>query len=169
MRFRMKKPDGHEYTLDCHPEILLARRVRGRSRFPKIGQKFRVVSKLDGSAYTETLVGYVDKVPLRVLSTWCRGHRSYAMGINPVQRIEALKADAAAGLTGVDYDPKTGDAIFSSRGARKRFCEFHGFKDRNGSYSDPQALDPREREIRGLPPTAEQLRMEQIEREYAGV
>lgn len=165
----MKQPDGREYTLDCHPEVLLRRRVCGKSKEPRVGQKFKRISKLDGSVIVETLVGFVMKVPLKVLSTWCRGFRCDALGINPTQRLNALKTDAAAGLSGVDYDEKTGEAIFSSRGAYKRYAEHHGFIQKNAGYGDAQPLDMRERDIRGLPFTAEQLRMQQIEKEYAGV
>src|ERR1051326_2133429 len=118
MKFRMRKPSGIEYNLECHEEQLLLSRAKGKGP-AKVGQKFRRISQLDGSEYFDTLVGFITTVDLKVLSTWCRGHRSDACGINPDQRIEALKADAEAGLRGVDYDEKTGEAIFSSRGAYK--------------------------------------------------
>lgn len=149
MKFRMRNAEGREYTIECHEQQLLTRRVRGKGPI-KVGQKFSKQSGFGGKI-TETLVGFVTKVPLKVLSTWARGFRSDAAGINPDQRLDALKADAAQGLTGVDYDPKTGEAIFSSRGAYKRYCEANALFDRNGGYGSPQKRDNRERDIRGLP------------------
>jgi hypothetical protein len=157
----MRKPSGAEYTLDCHEEQLLLSRKKGKGPV-KAGQKFRRVSKLDGSVYYDTLVGFVTVVGLKVLSTWRRGiFKSDAAGINPVQRMAALRRDAEQGLSGVDYDPKTGEAIFSSRGAYKRYCEANALFDRNGGHGAPCKRDNREREILGLPllpePEAPQL------------
>jgi len=154
MKYRMRTPEGQEYTLECNPAVLLEKRVQGDGPL-RIGETFRRLSKLDGTIIHDTLVGLVVTVPLGVLSTWCRGFRSDAMGINPVQRLDALREDARLGIGGVDYDEKTGQAIFSSPGVYKRYCEAHGFYDRNGGYGSPQKRDPREREIRGLPQMAE--------------
>ena len=63
--------------------------------------------------------------------------KSYSAGINPKQISAAMEADRRMGVP-IDYDPKTGDAIFTSPGQRQRYCEAHGIYDLNGGYSDPQ-------------------------------
>lgn len=61
---------------------------------------------------------------------------SDAMAVHPSQ---AKEAHALAQKLGVPTDfTKAGQPIFSDANHRKRFCEAHGFYDRNGGYSDPQ-------------------------------
>lgn len=63
--------------------------------------------------------------------------KSAATGVEVHQIPEAMAHDRENGLK-VDYDPKTGDAIYTSRGQRKKHVESLGMYDRNGGYSDPQ-------------------------------
>lgn len=63
--------------------------------------------------------------------------KSYSAGVNPKQIQEAMAADRRMGVS-IDYDPKTGDAIFTSAAQRKRYSEAHGLYDLNGGYGDPQ-------------------------------
>lgn len=149
-KYRLRRRSGSEFTLECHEDLLRKRRVRGRGPI-NVGDRFRFDGKLDEPHFTAELVSLKVKVVPSVLATWGRGFRSDAMGINPDQRMEAVAADQAQGLRGVDYDEKTGEAIFSSRGAYKRYCEAHGFFDRNSGYSGAKKRDSREREILGLP------------------
>lgn len=55
------------------------------------------------------------------------GFRSDAMGINPDQIKEQVAADRRAGVTGVKYDRRTGEAIYESRDARAKHLKAHGF------------------------------------------
>ena len=59
------------------------------------------------------------------------------MGVHPSQVTEARSADERLGVP-INYDKKTGEAIYESATQRKKHCEAHGFFDRNGGYSDPQ-------------------------------
>lgn len=52
--------------------------------------------------------------------------RSDAMGINPKQYDEAMKIAPA----GVDYDKKTGEAIYTNYAAKKRHMKQLGFYER---------------------------------------
>jgi len=61
---------------------------------------------------------------------------SDAVGVNPTQRIEAM---AHAKKIGVPTEfNNEGQAVFTSRMHRKKYCEAIGYFDRNGGYSDPQ-------------------------------
>lgn len=150
-RYRLQRmDDGTEYTRECDKHFLLSRAMEPTETLKK-GQLFRFISRLDPDDWwIEKLVEIKPKVVATTLSTWGRGFRSDAMGINPEDRIDQLNSDAARGLRGVDYDPNTGEAIFSSRGAYRKYCEANGFFDRNGGYSGAQKLDERECEIRGI-------------------
>ncbi len=66
----------------------------------------------------------------------CWPMKSLAMGVHTSQIKEAMERNKKAGVTGVTYDPKTGDAILSDRGARRDLMRVHGFHDRNGGYGD---------------------------------
>ena len=63
--------------------------------------------------------------------------RSDAMGVHPSQVKEARAADERLGVP-IQYDKKTGEAVYESKSQRKKHCEAHGFFDRNGGHSDPQ-------------------------------
>jgi hypothetical protein len=63
---------------------------------------------------------------------------SQAAGCLPKQVKSFREQAQKEGLTGVDFCPKTGDAIFESKGQRRKYLEARGFFDRNGGYSDPQ-------------------------------
>ena len=49
------------------------------------------------------------------------------------------EAEAHAESIGVptEFDKESGDAIFRSRGHRKRYCRACGFHDKDGGYGDP--------------------------------
>ncbi|MHB1950125.1 MAG: hypothetical protein ACYCQK_01470 [Acidiferrobacteraceae bacterium] len=145
--YRMRRDDtGSEYTRVCDRALLEARMISKRFR---IGAKFRCISQLDGGEYTESLIGMGYKGKARTKAFLLK---SDAMGINPDQKIEAMKADEALGVK-VEYDD-AGRAIFRSKGQYKRYAEAHGFYDRNAGYSEPKRRDEREREIMGLPQVA---------------
>jgi len=61
---------------------------------------------------------------------------SDAVGVNPDQRTEAMKHASSIGVP-TEFNSK-GQAVFTSAGHRKRYCEAIGFIDRNAGYSDPQ-------------------------------
>ena len=79
--------------------------------------------------------------------------RSDCAGINPIQIPAQMAEDARVGVK-IDYDPKTGEAIFQSAQQRKRWAEAHGMyvvtKKGTSSSMDPVRLDDREREIRAM-------------------
>lgn len=166
-KFRMLVvKSGEEYTLDCAVELLAARKV-GRGPVA-VGDRFRRVSKLDGSAIIEKLLKIdaprINVDDLRALHNGTWPMRSDTLAIDPDQYVEAMEADAELGVP-IQYDQQTGEAIFTSPGQFRRFCEAHGYYARNGGYQDPKRLDQRERETRGLPavgvpgnPWQEQLR-----------
>ena len=58
-----------------------------------------------------------------------------ATGGNPEQIPEAIAAAAKAGVK-IDFDRKTGEAIYESRAQRKAYCQFMGFYDRSGTWGD---------------------------------
>lgn len=62
---------------------------------------------------------------------------SCAMGVGIDQVQEAQEYSRKIGVP-TEFDSQTGDAIFTSPAHRKRYCEAHGFIDRNGGFSDPQ-------------------------------
>jgi hypothetical protein len=62
--------------------------------------------------------------------------RSIALGVPPSQVEDAQREAAAVGVP-TEYDPRTGEAIFTSRGHRKRLCEKLGYFDRDAGYGDP--------------------------------
>jgi len=147
--YYMRREDsGSEYVLKTDIALLEKRKI-GKKPI-KLGTRFRQVSKLDGSEFIETLVGIGKRGQASTTRTWIL--RSDAMGINPDQRLEAMKADEKLGCV-IDYDD-AGRAIFRSPGQYRRYCENHGFYSRNGGHGDPQRLDSREREMRGLPQQA---------------
>ncbi len=146
---------GAIHTVDC-PEASLEERQIGTGPIEP-GARFRRKSKLDGRIIVEELIGVAHKpvgdyAGISKHATW-HAHKSDAMGINPVQRRDAMKADEELGVK-IDYDEKTGEAIFTSPGQYRRYCEAHGFFDRNGGYASPKKRDEREREILGLPQLA---------------
>jgi len=61
---------------------------------------------------------------------------SEAMGVHPSQ-VQAVMADDRRKGVPTDYT-RDGCPIFTSRAHRKRYCEAHGYFDRNGGYGDPQ-------------------------------
>ncbi len=61
---------------------------------------------------------------------------SDAMGVNPVQIKEQMEYDRKLGVP-TQFNPRSGAAIFTDAAHRRRYCEAHGFFDRNGGYSDP--------------------------------
>lgn len=88
----------------------------------------------DGKEFVFSLAG-THRSHSHVCSTYPM--RSVRVGVSPEQVAEARAADIKNGLP-ADYCPKTGDKIFNTKGERKRWCEYYGYKDRNGGYSDPQ-------------------------------
>lgn len=62
---------------------------------------------------------------------------SDTMGIHPTQLAEAKQLDKELGVS-ADYNRETGQVKFESAAHRKKYCEAHGFYDRNGGYGDPQ-------------------------------
>lgn len=101
------------------------------------------VIRIDGEVYDSVVTGGLmsrmsrkERGRFGACSTYPM--KSAATGVNPVQIAEARAHDAENGIK-VDYDPKTGDAIYTSPGQRKKHCESLGFFDRNGGYSDPQS------------------------------
>ena len=67
-------------------------------------------------------------------STWPM--ESYAAGCNPDEVKEQRDHSVKIGVP-TDFNPKTGDAIFTSPQHRKRYCEAVGLFDRNAGPSDP--------------------------------
>jgi hypothetical protein len=149
-QFRMKRDDtGSEYTLKIDCDLLLSRRKKKRGPI-KPGDKFTFESRLDGSKHTETLLKIGKTGATHGTGVFVM--KSDELGINPDDRVKHMKADAELGCP-IEYD-EAGRAVFRSKGQYKRYAESHGFYSchgKGGSYSDPQKLDARERDIRGLP------------------
>lgn len=157
-KYRLRREDtGTEIIRDCNASALAPYRIGTGPIEP--GARFRRKSKLDGKAFVEVLVSVqhksvnTDYAGISHHATWPM--TSYSMGVGADHIDEAKKADAAAGLKGVDYDPNTGDAIFADQSSHQRYCEAHGFFDRNGGYRSPKKRDERERDNSGLPQLAE--------------
>jgi len=145
-KYRFRRDDtGEEYTRQCDEAHLLPRKIGDGP--VKLGDQFKCVSKLDGSEYTETLIS--DRKKGMAPSTGVFFMKSYAMGVSPRQRVEAMKHDEKLGCK-IEY-AEDGDAIFRSKEQYRRYCESHGFKDRNGGYSSPRSLNDNERQNLGLP------------------
>jgi len=62
---------------------------------------------------------------------------SDAAGVDVSQVSEATAHARAVGVP-TEFNPETGNPIFTSRNHRKRYCEAVGLYDRNGGYSDPR-------------------------------
>jgi len=69
----------------------------------------------------------------RSCGTWPM--KSDAAGVHPDQIGEAMSAASKMGVP-TSFDSKTGQAIFESRGHRKRYLKAHGMHDRNAGYGD---------------------------------
>lgn len=61
---------------------------------------------------------------------------SRSAGVHSTQAAEFNEAARKAGITGVYYDPKTGNPSFESRGARRRELSRRGLRDLDGGYGD---------------------------------
>lgn len=61
---------------------------------------------------------------------------SIGAGIHPSQVSEFRELARQQGIVGVDWCPKTGDAMFESRKARRDYLKMQGFHDRDGGYGD---------------------------------
>lgn len=69
---------------------------------------------------------------------------SEACGVNPAQINEAKDLNAKLGVR-AEYNPETGAVRWDSPGHRKKWCEAHGYYDRNGAYSSARRLSDEER------------------------
>lgn len=61
--------------------------------------------------------------------------KSDAAGVHPSQATEAYEHSVSVGVP-TQFDPKTGQAIFTDRSHRKRYLAARGFIDRNAGYGD---------------------------------
>tara|TARA_R110002012_G_scaffold142072_2_gene299952 strand:- start:69 stop:437 length:369 start_codon:yes stop_codon:yes gene_type:complete len=61
--------------------------------------------------------------------------KSDAAGVHPDQAKEFTEMSAKRGVA-TDFDSKTGQAIFNSRGHRAKYLKTMGMHDRNGGYGD---------------------------------
>lgn len=71
----------------------------------------------------------------RQVNAYARPQRSKAMGVIPSQAA-AMNEAAQQNGTGAFYDPKTGDAVFSSRRARSAEMQVRGMFDKQAGYGD---------------------------------
>lgn len=86
----------------------------------------------DGSVYADRDWG-AERPGVPSDSAWPQ--HSWAAGVNPEQRQEAWEHSKEIGVpTRFDHN---GDAVFRSRGHRKRYLERVGIFDRDAGYSDP--------------------------------
>ena len=60
------------------------------------------------------------------------------VGVNQVERAQEHSVEIGVPT---EFNPRTGAAIFRSRGHRKAYCEKVGLFDRDGGYGDPQKRD----------------------------
>lgn len=147
VKYRVRRDDtGEEYTRSCDDVAMLAHRMTGRGPL-KVGDVFRRFSKLDGAPWTETLISIGKRGHANTTGVFLM--KSDAMGINPDQRVEAMKADAEMGCK-IEYD-SIGRAVFRSKKQYRRYAELHGFKDNNGGYESPRSMNDNERQNAGLP------------------
>lgn len=61
--------------------------------------------------------------------------RSDAAGVHPDQAKDAYEHSVSVGVP-TQFDPRTGQAIFTDRSHRKRYLAARGFIDRNAGYGD---------------------------------
>ena len=73
----------------------------------------------------------------RINTAWSTPLVSVAMGVHPDQVEEATRDLKERGIRGVEFDRKTGDCKFASRGARRAYCESLGYIDNDAGYRDP--------------------------------
>lgn len=81
----------------------------------------------------------------RINTAWSNPLASDAVGVNPDQIPEAIEHSRKIGVP-IEFN-RDGQALFTSRGHRKRYCEAIGFVDNDGGYGDPQVN--REEEYQG--------------------
>ena len=99
---------------------------------------------IDGEEVSRT--EYESRVPHKLKDVFASrkaadGHRpacwpmaSDAAGVNPDQIKEAMEGARKAGVP-TEFN-RDGQAIFTSREHRKRYCKALGFYDRSGTYGD---------------------------------
>ena len=68
-----------------------------------------------------------------ICSSWPM--KSDAAGVHPTQVKEASESAAKKGVP-TRFEAQTGQAIFESRGHRKKYLKAHGLRDRNAGYGD---------------------------------
>lgn len=137
--YRFRSKEGVEMKLELEASEFKRRVKRGKLKMP---------SRLFGGTTTYTLIG-TDKPATTGCFSACYPMWSDAMGINPDQIQEQTEYDRKLGVER-EIHPETGQIRFDSPRHRKEYCEAHGFFDRNGSYSDPQRLNYREKEARAM-------------------
>lgn len=112
--------------LDVPFETMLNQDILGEIRFK--GRRYRrVFDSNDQSVTVPSKVGNL---------AYNRPLESRSAGVHSSQAAEFNEAARKAGNTGVYYDPKTGNASFSSRGARRREIARRGLRDLDGGYGD---------------------------------
>lgn len=63
-------------------------------------------------------------------------HVSQSMACDPRDAIQRNRDLHERGIRDSYFDPKTGDLVHESRGARKKFHKEHGLFDRDAGYGD---------------------------------
>lgn len=91
----------------------------------------------DGATATRTMGGEQRAgSACKIGAPWSSPLESEAAGIHPAQRAEELETCRRHGINDVDFDRKTGTALFKSRSGRKKYLKLHGLVDKSGGYSD---------------------------------
>lgn len=99
----------------------------------------RVVSREE---FFEEKKGIGDILESGIMMSQSTGYPYYstAMGVNPLQIDEAVKALKKAGFRNPEFN-ELGDLKVESRGHKRRLCRHFGLFDRDAGYGDASPLN----------------------------
>lgn len=88
---------------------------------------------VDGEFYYRDYSAEHNRIEQRGCAAWPM--KSDSAGVNPSQIAEFSEKASKMGVP-TQFDSKTGQAIFTSRGHRARYMKLRGLHDRQGGYGD---------------------------------
>lgn len=110
--------------------------------FERVGSHLDILRKKDENGNYVLDNGQVVRVRIdlqlgsvrQVTGTWPL--ECYQMGVNPSEVREFIEDARRRGVP-TEFNPRTGDAIFTSRAHKKKYCRTYGYHCSNGGFGDP--------------------------------
>jgi len=97
-------------------------------------KEYKPIMIIDGEKWERDLASDLGTAKIEDSEIW-NGMESRALAVHPDQ-IPEVKADAKRHGVEVDFNPKNGNVIFSSRKNRREYCKLRGVVDYEGGYGD---------------------------------